>query len=107
MDGSIDVRFRGEMDNRIDSLALDDVVHRRAVADIALYEREALVVRERLEVRQIAGVRQRVESHDRIAPMMLGPEMDEVGADESGRTRYQHPTHRDFLPRSFGFVLQG
>src|ERR1700682_5344036 len=93
------------MNDRVDSLALDDVVHGRAIADIALYEREALVVREGLEIRQIAGVRQRVESHDRVASMMLGPEMDEVGADESGRTRYQHPTHRSVFPRSFGFVL--
>jgi hypothetical protein len=93
------------MDDRIDPLSLDDVVHGRAVADIAFYEREALIVREGLEIRQIAGIRQRVESHDRVASMMLGPEMDEVGADESGRTRYQHPTHRDFFPGSFGFVL--
>jgi hypothetical protein len=36
---------------------------------------------------------------------MLGPEMDEVGADESGRACYQHPTHRDPFPHSFGFFL--
>src|SRR4030081_3185071 len=94
------------MNDSVDSLALDDVVHGRTVANIALYEREPLVVREGLEIRQIASVGQRVESHDRVALMMLGPEMNEVGADESRCTRYHHPTHRDFFPRSFGFVLQ-
>src|ERR1700681_650136 len=99
------MRFCSEMDDRIDPLALDDVVHGRAVSDIALSERAPLVVREWLEIRQIAGVRERVESHDHVARMMLGPEMDEVGADESGRARYQHPTHRDSFLRSFWFVL--
>jgi hypothetical protein len=76
-----------------------------SVADITLYEREPLVVRERLEVREVARVSQRVESDDRVTRMMLGPEVDEVGADESGGTRHQHSTHRDSLSRSFCLVL--
>src|SRR5258706_11378619 len=92
------------MDDRIDSLALDHVVYHLAIADIALNEREPLVLGEGLEISQVAGVRQSVESDDYVAPVMLGPEMDEVGANKSGGTRYQHPTHRDPFPRSFGPV---
>src|SRR6266436_9267516 len=90
------------MDDRIDSLALDHVVYHLAIADIALNEREPLVLGEGLEISQVAGVRQSVESDDYVAPVMLGPEMHEVGANESGGTRYKHPTHRDPFPRSFG-----
>src|SRR6266481_3475980 len=56
------------MDDRIDSLALDHVVYHLAIADIALNEREPLVLGEGLEISQVAGVRQSVESDDYLAP---------------------------------------
>src|SRR5437762_8820508 len=91
------------MHDGVDSFALDYVANGVAVADVALDEGESLVIRERLEVREVPGVRERVERDNRVARMMLCPEMDEVGADESGRPGNKHPTHRDLFPRSFFF----
>jgi hypothetical protein len=53
------------------------------------------VLRDRLEARHISGVGKRIQADDLIGLVMLHPELDEVAADESGRSRYKHPTHRE------------
>jgi hypothetical protein len=85
------------MDDGIDSLALDDLVDRVAVANITLDEGESLVLRDRLEAREISRVGQRIESDNRVSRMLLGPELNEVAADESSGSRDEYPTHDQLL----------
>src|SRR6476646_3222227 len=92
-DRAVNVRLGSEMDDGIDSFALYDVAHGVPVPDVPLHESEPLVVRQRLEIREISRVGERVQTDDGIGRMIFGPEVDEVGADESRGTRYEYPTH--------------
>ena len=91
---SIHVRLGSEVNDGVDSLALDDVAHGVAIANITLQECEPLVLCQRLEARQVTGVRERIQADHLVIGMMLRPELDEVAADETGGSRYKHPTHR-------------
>src|SRR5205814_8034920 len=100
VDRSVDVRFRGEVHDRIDTLALENVAHQVAIANVALHEAESLVLRHRFEARQVAGVGEGIEADDLVGRMMLRPELDEIAADESGGSCYKDLTHRGYIPHS-------
>src|SRR5687768_4719732 len=93
VDGAVDVGFRRKMHDGVDTLALHDLSHRVSIADVRLDEREAGVVGDGLEARKIPRVRKRIQAYDRIAGMMLDPVMNEVRADEAGRSRDEQSTH--------------
>src|SRR6266480_3568412 len=97
---AVHVRLGGEMHDRVDAFPLDDVAHRVTVANVALHERELLVVCHGLETRQIAGIGQSVQPDDLVAWMMLRPELDKVAANESRRARNEHSTHLRHIPQS-------
>src|SRR5687768_10630281 len=105
MDRAVNVGFRGEMDDGIDSFAPDDLLQRLAITDVPLDEREALVICERLQVGEVRRVRKRVQTDDDVGWMVLRPVLDEVGADESGCSRDQHSTHRLPCLRSFSLCV--
>src|SRR4026207_1363884 len=95
------------MNDGVDSIALDDFVERVAVANVALDEREPLVVRQRLEVGQVTRVGERIQPDDHVAQVMLDPVVDEVRADESGRPCHQHSTHCSLCLRSYPLCVLG
>src|SRR6185437_15793577 len=94
VDRAIDVRFRGKVHDGVDSFALDNLVHRIAVSNVSLHKREMSILCEWLEARKVTGIRQSVQSDDLVIWMVLRPELDEVAADKTGRSRYKYPTHR-------------
>src|SRR5688500_16719354 len=81
------------MHDGVDTLALHDLSHRVSIADVRLDEREAGVVGDGLEARKIPRVRKRIQAYDRIAGMMLDPVVNEVRADEAGRSPDEQSTH--------------
>ncbi len=81
VDAPVDVRFGGEMDNSIAT------VHRGlcccGVANVALNELIAGMVRNRMEIREIASVRELVVVNDRVIFSGLQNIADEIRAYET------------------------
>ena len=53
---AVDVRFGGEIHDRIDIVALDRLAHGGCIADIAAHKRKAGVAFSRREILEVAGV---------------------------------------------------
>ena len=101
VDGAIDVAFGGEMHHRVGRVPLEDVVHRRAVADVGADEAVARAARNRLERAEIGGVGQLVDVDDRavglpheIAADRRADEPRAPRDDDLQSSRSQRDSHR-------------
>ena len=95
MDGAIDVRLGGKMDDGARLPLGQQTVEQAPVADVAAHEGMADIAVERGQVLEVARVGQLVEIDDRFAG--LGePVQHEIGADEPGAAGYQN--HWPCLP---------
>ncbi len=72
-----------EVDDRARAMLRQQRIDERAVADVAVLEHVARVALQRLEVGQIARVRERVEVDD-VLVVVLEPVEDEIATDEAG-----------------------
>ena len=59
----------------------------RRVANVSLHKTMQLIALQRLQIRQIPGVRQRIKVQDRLV-IASTPLQNEVGADETGSACY-------------------
>ena len=93
VDRAVDVRLRGEIHDRADTVLRQQSFQQRLVADIALHEHVARVAIQRPQVLAVAGVGQLVQDHDLRCGPAIEREAHEIGAYEAGPSRYQQP-HR-------------
>src|SRR6185436_7747737 len=102
-DAAIDVRFGGEVEDRIDSVIGEHARDRGAIADVAVNELEPRVVHHTIEVREVTGVRERVQNDDLLEAGALAAGRQhatrEVGADEAGASRDQEPSWLEAIHR--------
>ncbi len=93
MNGPVDVRFRGEMYDRVDSLLPQQPLDEPRVADVSLHESQLRALLDVLEIGEIAGVSQRIEHDEALARVGLQPVVHEVGADEAGAAGDEESRH--------------
>ena len=86
-DGQAVVGLRGEVDDDLGPLALEDPLHQLEVADVAFDEADP--VPDGLERRQGGGVGEDVEHDELVTRMRRHPVVDEVRADEAGPAGHQ------------------
>ena len=78
------VRLGGEVNDRVESVAREDLLDERLVADVAVDEGDRTALFQRGDGRLVAGIGECVQHDDDIARVALGPETHEVRADETG-----------------------
>jgi len=85
IDRSIDMRFGGEVHDRIGMPIGEDASHGAGVRDVGAHERHARVFQRLLQVEEAARVRQLVDNDEAMGG--FGERVvDEIGADEAGST---------------------
>ena len=87
--GPVDVRLRGEVDDRVDLTGKP--VHQLPVTDVAMKEAIAGLALELREVGGIAGVGQLVEGPELGVGALAPEQADEIAADESGGSGHEQP----------------
>ena len=88
-DAAIDVRFGGEVHYGVEAGAVEDLVHRLLVADVAAHELVPGVLLNGSQVLQVPGVGERVERDDVRVGTMGEDEADEGRADEPGAAGHE------------------
>jgi hypothetical protein len=84
---AIDVRFGGEMHDRIGS-RLERLVHGVRITDVGTYERVSGIVFDRSQILEIAGIGQFVDIHDADVGVRGQRPANESGPNESGSARH-------------------
>jgi hypothetical protein len=86
------VRLGSEVDDRARAVLGHQGADQVGIADVAVHEGVPRIAFDRREVREVAGVGQRVQADQRIG---LGshPLMDEVGTDEAGCAGHEDLGH--------------
>jgi hypothetical protein len=80
--------FRGEMDNRGGALLIENAANQCAIHDVSAHEAVPVVLRNRLQILKIPGIRQLVQDgHSR--PLLGQPLQHKIGADKAGPAGYQ------------------
>lgn len=100
VDGTVDVAFRREIDNRLRSMPAQQRTHQRAIADVALHEHVVRVVGDGCERVEVARISQRIEIDDfRARRHRLQHEVAayEAGAsgDQDGVEMFAHMSQSD------------
>lgn len=83
-DGTVDVAFRGEVDDVVEMLLLEELVDRLAVADVRVDEAEIGFVENRFEGLHVAGIGQGIEADVSVLRISLDHGQQEVATDETG-----------------------
>src|SRR5690606_24569222 len=73
------------------------VGYRLLVADVAVYEADAVFVSQGLDIVAVAGIGQRVQHHYPGSGISRQPVVDKVAANETGGAGDQHVLHRDLI----------
>ena len=90
-DRAVDVALRGEVDDRVDPPALDQLGDEIGMADVALDQLDPV---EPVEVRAVPRIGEQVEDDDAVVGRDRAPVVDEVGADEAGPAGDDQVSHR-------------
>ena len=95
IDAAVDMRFGGEIDDRIERVLRHERVDLLGVGDVGLEKLVALAVLlgDAVEIRQIAGVGQNIHIADRSRLVMLQNIANKVAPDEPTATGNQN-AHR-------------
>ena len=78
-DAAVDVRFGGEMDDRINLIHCHQFVNQGAVADIAMSKNDVRVRRQRIQIFPSPRVGQRVQNNDAQRRIFSVQRINEVG----------------------------
>ena len=81
LDGTIDVRFGGEIEYAPGLVLVEDSGHRRRIGDVGFDECDTRILERALEVEQAACVRQLVNDDETIARVCEGV-ADEIRSDK-------------------------
>ena len=93
-DRTVDVRFGGEVHDRIDRFLTQQLRGQCGVTDIALDEAETWRLKDRVQTRQVPGVRERIEDDDGIVRVLFDPVLHEIRADKSCASGDEQTRHR-------------
>src|ERR1700730_17254866 len=85
------------MRDGVDGLLAQQTFHRFTVADVPMYEPVLRTLLCRVQVREIAGIGQRIEYDDPITGMLAQPVENEVRADEARAARDEQSRHGQAL----------
>src|SRR5580698_536757 len=102
--GAVYVRLGGKVHERVDLFLTKQALDQRGITDVPLYESELDTVHDRLEVRQVAGISERIKHDDSLVGALPEPMMNEVRADEARTSSNQQPSHPSSLQERFAVV---
>jgi hypothetical protein len=83
-DGTVNMGFGGEVQDMGDAVLLDQLEHGGLVAEVGFFEGVFGVMRDALEVFEVAGVREAIQVDQAPDFRAVNDVVDEVGADETG-----------------------
>ena len=102
VNGTVDVAFRGEVNDSAWSVSLEEVPHQFLVADIPVDEHVLRIVHESLEIRRIARVGELVQV-DQGTCALREPVQDKIRTYESG-TACDQNSHSEARSSAFSFA---
>src|SRR5882672_8732751 len=102
VNGTIDVAFRGEVNDGARRVSFEEAPHQLPIADIPVDEHVRRVVLERLEIRRVARVGELVQVDDRVRPLRE-PIQDKIRTYEAGTTCDQNG-HSEARSSAFSFA---
>jgi hypothetical protein len=102
-DGAINMRFCGQMYNRIDVAFLEALLQHHKIADIDLFKAIVWRVLGRRQIAEIAGIREGVNIHKPVLRVPGNEIEQKIGADKSGSTGYSDAM-RVVVPVHCGFT---
>ena len=85
-DRPIDMRFGGEVNDRIDRSVAQERLDQLLIPDVTVLELEAGVLPRRGQACKVSSVGQRVQDNEDILGVLAQPVVDEVRANEAGAT---------------------
>jgi hypothetical protein len=88
-DAAVDVALGGEVDDRLDRVALHQLLHRRAVPDVPAHEDVSGIPLEVAQVLEIPGVGQGVDVHHQVFRVRPAYEAHVLRPDEAGAASHE------------------
>ena len=93
LDRAVHVRLGGKMHDGVEPLLAQQPLDEGRIADVALHEAVFRTLCGRGQIRDIAGIGQRVEHHHAIPRVPGQPVMHEIRADEAGAAGNEQSCH--------------
>ena len=93
-DRAVDMRLGGKMRHAGKFLFVEQTLHQRRVADVALHERDAAIGDQRLQAADIGRIGHGIDHRQAVVGPGGAPRMHEVLADESRAAGDQNALHR-------------
>src|ERR1700674_788942 len=88
--GSIHMTFRRKMNDRVQSMVLNELSDEVIIADIAMHEGD---LRNAIQISAVPRIGQGIQDHHHIVRIQHSPVVNEIGADESRSSSHQQFSH--------------
>ena len=92
-DGTIDMGLGGEMQHAREAVLVEQALHQRGIADVALDEGDLAAADQRLQAADVGGIGHGVDHDQAVGGSRRAPGMHQILADETGASGDQNAVH--------------